>query len=119
MRTLLSYACPVAFLIVFAGCVATAPPTTQDFVAEVQRASDQYFAARERGDVAALASHVADDVVFMVPGLTDATGRDKFREVMQQRLANVRITDFKIEQREITVTGDTAHELGWFSEANR
>ena len=86
---------------------------------DVQRASDQFWAARERGDVSAFVEQFTDDGIFMVPGLKDAAGRTAVRELAQKRFAAAKITDFKVLRREIEVIGDSAHELAWYSEVHR
>jgi uncharacterized protein (TIGR02246 family) len=97
---------------------ASTQPATGAAEAEVQQASDRFWATRERGDASALASLFTDTAIYGVPGLPDATGRDAIRELLQKRFASGRTTDFKVQRREIHVAGDTAHELGWFSEVS-
>jgi uncharacterized protein (TIGR02246 family) len=95
---------------------ATTQPSTEAAETEVQQASDQFWATRERSDAPALASQFTDTAIFGVPGLPDAVGRDAIRDLLQKRFASLRTTDFKVLRREIQVNGNAAHELGWFSE---
>ena len=85
----------------------------------VQQASDQFWATREHGDAAAFAAQFTEDGIFMVPGLEDAVGRSAIEELAKVRFSAVRVSDFKVHRREIEVAGDTAHELGWYSETSR
>lgn len=104
--------------VALTGC-ATAPPTTDDARVDVERASDRFWAERDREDAAAFAAQFTEDGMLMIPGLADAVGRDAIRELMQKRFASTQITDFKVLRREIDVFGDSAWELGWFSEIMR
>jgi uncharacterized protein (TIGR02246 family) len=105
------------FVMVFAVFVSCATvPAPEDQQLQVQRASDEFFAVRGRGDAAAFAAQFTDDGVFMVPGLPDSVGRTAIRELAQRRFQSSPATDFKLHQREIDVSGDTAHEIASFSE---
>jgi len=97
---------------------ATSQPSTAAAETEVQQASDRFWATRERGDGPALASQFTDTAIYGVPGLADAAGRDAIRDLLQKRFASVRTSEFKAQRREINVSGDAAHELGWFSEVS-
>lgn len=104
--------------VALAAC-ATAPPAAEDARVAVEQASDRFWAERDRADATAFAAQFTDDGMLMIPGLPDAVGRDAIRELMQKRFASTRITDFKVLRREIDVVGDSAWELGWFSEILR
>ena len=111
-------------LLVFTVCgaltaCATAPASTEQTEREVERASDAFQAARQRGDAAAFAAHFTDDGVYMVPGIADAAGRDAIRDLAQKRFAGGRTDEFRILQRDIEVAGDSAWEVASFSEADR
>jgi uncharacterized protein (TIGR02246 family) len=98
---------------------ATAPAGTEQAKAAVQQASDQFWATRLRGDAPSFAAQFTDAGMFMVPGLADATGRAAIQELAQLRFAGGKISDFKIDRREIEVSGDSAHEVAWYSETLR
>jgi uncharacterized protein (TIGR02246 family) len=93
-------------------------PSPADARLEVQRASDQFWAARMRGDATAFASQFTEDGSYMVPGLGDAAGRTEILALAQKRFASA-TSEIKVERREIEVSGDTAHELAWYSEVVR
>lgn len=86
--------------------------------AEVRQASNRFWSMRDRHDAQSLAAEFTATAVLMIPGLPDAVGRSAIRDLLQQRFANIRNSDLQIERREIQVSGDTAHELGWFAETN-
>jgi uncharacterized protein (TIGR02246 family) len=86
---------------------------------DIRNASDQFWAARNRGDAAAFAAQFTDDGIFMVPGLSDAAGRTAVQALAEKRFAAARPTDFNVVRREIDVAGDSAYELGWFAETDR
>jgi len=111
---------PVVILVSMAllAC-ATAPPTATETELQIQRASDAFSAARDRGDAAALAAMFTDDGIFMVPGLPDADGREAVLALAQQRFEGDPIEEIKILRRDIQAAGDTAYELAWFSETSR
>ena len=115
MRTF--FLLPVA-LAVLSSCT-TIQPSADQARAQVEKASEQFWAARASGDAAAFASQFTEDGSFMVPGLLDAAGRAAVRDLAQKRFASSQITDLKIDRREIHVAGDTAHEVAWFSEIMR
>ena len=96
--------------------VRPAPDSARD---AVEQASDRFWAERDRADAAAFTAQFTEDGILMIPGLADAVGRDAIRELMQKRFASTRITDFKVLRREVDVIGDSAWELGWFSEIMR
>ena len=96
-------------------CAATRP-AAETARLEVQKASDQFWAIRERRDAPALASRFTETGIYMVPGLPDAVGRSAIRELLEKRLASGPTVDFKVHRREIEVIGDTAYELAWYSE---
>lgn len=95
---------------------ATSQPATTNAEAEVQQASDAFWAAREREDLAAFTAHFTEAGILMIPGLADTSGRTAIRNLMEERFAGGRTSDFKVTRREIQVVGDTAHELAWYSE---
>ena len=97
----------------------SAQPGGQQANAVVEQTSDRFWSTRQSGDGAALATQFTEDGILMIPGLADAAGREAIRSLVQQRAATTQISDFKIQRREIEVLGDTAHELGWFSEVYR
>ena len=96
---------------------ATAPPPEQK--RQVEEASDQFSAARVRGDVAAFSAAFTEDGIFMVPGLKDASGRAAVSDLAQRRFAGATVEDFVLQRREIDVAGDSAYELAWYSEIDR
>ncbi|HEY8131700.1 MAG TPA: SgcJ/EcaC family oxidoreductase [Thermoanaerobaculia bacterium] len=104
--------------VALTACV-TVQPATQQTELEVQQASDQFSATRERGDASSFAARFTEDGIFMVPGLSDAAGRSAVRELAQRRFTSGRINDLKIHRREIQVIGDSAYELAWYSETDR
>jgi uncharacterized protein (TIGR02246 family) len=98
---------------------ATVQPAPEQAQLEVQQASDQFWATRERGDASSFAGQFTEDGILMVPGLADAAGRSAIRELAQKRFASGRTTDFTVHRREIEVVGDSAYELAWYSETDR
>jgi uncharacterized protein (TIGR02246 family) len=96
-------------------CV-TGQSSTQQTERDVQRASDRFIEARQRGDALSFAALFTEDGMFMVPGLLDAAGRSAVRELAQKRFARGPTTDFIIHRREIQVIDHSAYELAWFSE---
>jgi uncharacterized protein (TIGR02246 family) len=102
-------------IVLLAGC-ATVPAASDS---DVRAASDLFFAVRNRGDAAAFAAQFTEDGSFGVPGLPDATGRAAVQALAEKRFAGARVTDFNIVRREIGLSGNTAHELGWFAETDR
>ena len=96
-------------------CVSTPPPAAAT-EQEVQQASERFWSSR--GDASSLAAQLTEDAILMVPGLPDATGRTAVQELMPQRFAASRSTDFKVHRREITMAGDAAYELAWYSETH-
>ena len=98
---------------------ASVPPGGQQVNAVVEQTSDRFWSTRQSGDAAALATQFTEDGILMIPGLPDSAGREAIQSLVQQRAATTQISDFKIQRREIEVLGDTAHELGWFSEVYR
>lgn len=101
--------------VALVACV-TGQPSTQDSERAVEQASDQFMAARQRGDASSFAALFTEDGIYMVPGLLDATGRAAVRELAQKRFASGPTKNFKIHRRETDVIGDSAYELAWFSE---
>lgn len=102
--------------VLLAGCSAVKPASFSSTEPAVTRASDQVWAAHERGDALGLASMVTEDAILMVPGYPDVRGRTGIQEAAQQMFASTRITNFKVERREIRVVDDSAYELAWYSE---
>jgi ketosteroid isomerase-like protein len=100
---------------VLTSCV-TSQPATETVEMEVQQASDRFWTTRERGDASSLAAQVTETAILMVPGLPDAVGRSAVRDLLQQRFASARTSDFKVHRREIQVIGNSAYELAWYSE---
>ena len=96
-------------------CAGTRPPAETARL-NVQNASDEFWAIRERRDASALASRFTETGIYMVPGLPDAVGRSAIRELLEKRLASGPTVDFKVHRREIDLVGDTAYELAWYSE---
>ena len=92
---------------------AQSPPTRAE--AEVREASDRFWSIRSEQNASLLAETFTESGLLGVPGVVDAVGRTEVRELLQKMLAG-RTTDFKLDRREVDVHGDTAYELGWFSE---
>lgn len=105
--------------VVVTGCSTVTPVSTSSAESDVTRASDQVWAAHERGDPLGLAAMVTEDAILMVPGYPDVRGRTAIQEAAQQMFASTQIIDFKVEQREIQVLADSAYELAWYSETLR
>ena len=105
----------------FAACASAPPPAAPapQRQGQILKASEGFWDARNRGDAAAFAAQFGDSGIFMVPGLPDATGQTAIRALAEKRFASMQITDFTVDRREIDVMGDTAHEMGWFTETNR
>ncbi len=101
--------------LVLTSCAA-AQPAAETAEAEVQKASDEFWALREGRDASALSSRFTETGIYMVPGLPDAVGHSAIRALMELRLSSGPILNFKIHRREIEVIGDTAYELAWYSE---
>lgn len=108
----------VLICMVLTACATVHPPAETE-EAEVQRASDQVWAAHERGDAPGLAALVTEDAILMVPGFPDVVGRSAIQEAAQQMFASTQIADFRVHRREIEVVGDSAYELAWYSETLR
>lgn len=106
-------------LCVLLTACATVQPSTQQAELEVQQASEQFRVAHERGDAAALSALLTEDAVLMIPGMVDTEGRSAIQKLMQQRFGSMRIADFKIHRREISVIGDSAYELAWYEQTTR
>lgn len=107
----------VPFCIALAAC-ASAPPPAETATAEIREASDRFWAARERGDAPAFADQFTEDGILMIPGMSDAVGRDAIRDLSQRRFASVKTAGFKVHRREIDVAGDAAYEVAWYSETS-
>lgn len=112
---------PVVVLVSLAllACATSPPPAATETELQVQRASDAFSAARERGDAASFAAMFTDDGIFMVPGLPDAAGREAVLALAQQRFEGDPTEEIKIVRRDIQAAGDTAYELAWYSETDR
>lgn len=95
---------------------ASAGPRTGGAEDEIRQASDRFWAARESGDAAAVASQFTESGILMIPGLADTVGRDEILRLLERRFASVHTRGFEVERREIEIAGDTAWELAWFSE---
>ena len=106
-------------LLGMCAALAACATTPQNAERDVAQASDEFFAARQRGDVSSFVVHFTEDGTFMVPGLTDAAGHDAIRQLAQKRFAGGATEDFKVHRREIRFADDAAYELGWFSETDR
>lgn len=106
----------VGLWLVFIGCATTTDVRDQDTEQTIQQASDQFIEARQRGDASSFAAYFTDDGVFMVPGLSDASGRSAVQELARKRFAGGPSREFVIHRREIRALGDLAHELAWFAE---
>jgi uncharacterized protein (TIGR02246 family) len=113
MRT---YPFVVALCLVFIGCATSAPVGDQDSTRAIEEASDRFITARQSGDASSFAAQFADDGMFMVPGLEDASGRAAVEELARKRFAGGPSREFVIHRREIRALGDSAHELAWFAE---
>ena len=111
--------CMLLLCAVLTSCATSPSAAPQDAESEVRQASDRFWATRERADAAALADLFTEEGILMVPGLPDAVGRNEVRDLLQQRFARARTTEFKVHRREIEVLGDSAYELAWFSEVSR
>jgi uncharacterized protein (TIGR02246 family) len=104
-------------VLLLTACASAPPkPSAGSDEAAVARASDNFWAIRDRGEASTFAALFTDDGIFMVPGLADASGMAAVQEMAAKRFAAAKAIDFEIHRREITVAGNTAHELGWFSE---
>jgi uncharacterized protein (TIGR02246 family) len=106
------------FVLLAAACASSSIPD-EAREREVAEASDRFSAARVRGDVAAFTASFTDDGMFMVPGLPDAAGRTEVQELAQKRFIGATVENFKVDDREIHVAGDSAYEIAWYSEINR
>ena len=105
-----------AFICALLTSCATAPVPTDTAEVEVRQASDEFWTTRGRGDASALAATFTETAIYGIPGLPDAEGRSAIRALLQKRFESFRITDVQVHRREIDVIGDSAYELGWFSE---
>lgn len=109
------------WILIACGVLMSCPasqPAAEVLELEIQQASDRFWTTRQRGDASALAALITDEAILMVPGLPDAVGRNAVRDLLQERFASIRTTDFKVHRREIRVIGDSAYELAWYSETH-
>jgi uncharacterized protein (TIGR02246 family) len=85
-----------------------------DADAAIRSGSQQWAAAWNAGDAAALAALYADDAAVTAPGTEPAKGRAAIAEHFQRDLKAAAGTQNKIETLEVMASGDWAVEVGTF-----
>lgn len=77
----------VTLCLMFIGCATSSGVGDAGTNHAIEEASDRFLEAPQRGDASAFAAHFTDGGIFMVPGLTDASGRSAVEELAKKRFA--------------------------------
>ncbi|UCF21128.1 MAG: SgcJ/EcaC family oxidoreductase [Gemmatimonadota bacterium] len=86
-----------------------------DADAAIRAGSQQWAAAWNAGDAAALAALYAEDAAVMAPGAEPATGRAAIAKHFESSLKTASGGQDKIETLQVMVAGDWAVEVGKFA----
>ena len=103
---------PAVAALLAAAAVPVAAPGTSPLepTAALRAVDEQFVAAFNRGDVAAIAALYAEDAVLMDPGGPDlfVRGRDAIRKVFSDLFATMRGAEVRLTAVNYEVRGDVA-----------
>jgi ketosteroid isomerase-like protein len=86
--------------------------------AAIERLHQQDMAAAKNWDIETLASLWTDDIIVLSPDSPPTIGKEAARAQLMQMKEQSRdllIDDYRLDFKEVIITGDWAHEWGYFS----
>ncbi len=94
-------------LYTFVGCQQTDSEKQKQFI---DQAREEIDAAWLSEDADVITAYSADDMILMPPNMERKTGKEEIRNFLQGFFDNFTMTELKIAEREVIVSGDLAFE---------
>ena len=99
----------VLAMLFFAISCQSGNSTSKEAIDQIRKAVDAAWLS-EDADV--IIAHTADDMILMPPNVGKKTGKEEIRNFLQGFFDQFTITEQKITEREVIVSGDWAFERG-------
>jgi uncharacterized protein (TIGR02246 family) len=108
--TKINYTTAFSVLCVAAAC--SSPPSNDDAVADITRATHEWVAAYEAEDVARAISFVTDDAVLVPPNERIVTGVEAIEAWSQHMFESITVEEANTTVQDVRVAGDWAVSHG-------